>query len=410
MPRRSRRWQIELDQPRGWVDPLLRKLEDLSLPPPPYTKRHWVWDDRIFGFGLMITEKGKQSFVFQCRIGGKSKRLTFRGRDVADARKWAANLALKLESGTLAPTSPAPRSYDDKTLRRVVHEYVAFRGSGYRSRKEFERSLHNHVLPVLGERPYESITRRDLAALRDGIIAKVRQAAIAKATTPKKLAKAQDAGRHASHDALKNLNTIWTKYYRDHASDTFTWPKIRSPLEAEDRNGKGRLLSDREIAEIWHAMFHLAPNRAAYWRFLFYSGMRRTFAARIAREQVVGDVLHIPGSVTKPAYELPLSGPAAELLKANFEGPWAFAPLGPFATLKRELDGKLFQVAPWTIHHIRHTVRSLLSKVTTPDIAELCLGHALKGMRKVYDHHLYEPEKREAMEKLATLLHEIVSS
>jgi hypothetical protein len=33
---------------------------------------------------------------------------------------------------------------------------------------------------------------------------------------------------------------------------------------------------------------------------------------------------------------------------------------------------------------------------TTPDIAELCLGHALKGMRKVYDHHLYEPEKRAA--------------
>jgi integrase len=38
---------------------------------------------------------------------------------------------------------------------------------------------------------------------------------------------------------------------------------------------------------------------------------------------------------------------------------------------------------------------------TTPDIAELCLGHALKGMRKVYDHHLYEPEKRAAMEKLS---------
>jgi integrase len=53
-------------------------------------------------------------------------------------------------------------------------------------------------------------------------------------------------------------------------------------------------------------------------------------------------------------------------------------------------------------------VRSLLSKITTPDIAELCLGHALKGMRKVYDHHLYEPEKREAMERLASLLASIV--
>jgi hypothetical protein len=53
-------------------------------------------------------------------------------------------------------------------------------------------------------------------------------------------------------------------------------------------------------------------------------------------------------------------------------------------------------------------VRSLLSRVATPDIAELCLGHVLRGMRKVYDHHLYVPEKRAAMEALATLLASIV--
>jgi hypothetical protein len=36
---------------------------------------------------------------------------------------------------------------------------------------------------------------------------------------------------------------------------------------------------------------------------------------------------------------------------------------------------------------IRHTVRSLLSRVATPDIAELCVGHVLRGMRKVYEGH-----------------------
>jgi hypothetical protein len=53
-------------------------------------------------------------------------------------------------------------------------------------------------------------------------------------------------------------------------------------------------------------------------------------------------------------------------------------------------------------------VRSLLSRVATPDIAELCVGHVLRGMRKVYDHHLYVLEKRAAMEALATLLASIV--
>lgn len=42
--------------------------------------------------------------------------------------------------------------------------------------------------------------------------------------------------------------------------------------------------------------------------------------------------------------------------------------------------------------------------MTTPDIAELSVGHALRGMRKVYDHHLYVPEKQKAMEALAILL------
>jgi integrase len=114
--------------------------------------------------------------------------------------------------------------------------------------------------------------------------------------------------------------------------------------------------------------------------------------------------------VTKPPYDLPLSGPAAALFREYMpegEG-WAFQHLGPFDPLKKALDGQLAQVAPWTLHHIRHTVRSLLSKVTTPDIAELCLGHALRCMRRVYDHHLYEAEKRQAMERLAALLHEIV--
>jgi hypothetical protein len=56
----------------------------------------------------------------------------------------------------------------------------------------------------------------------------------------------------------------------------------------------------------------------------------------------------------------------------------------------------------------RHTVRSLLSRVTTPDIAELCVGHALKDIRKTYDHHLYEAEKMRAMEGLAAHIASIV--
>jgi hypothetical protein len=51
----------------------------------------------------------------------------------------------------------------------------------------------------------------------------------------------------------------------------------------------------------------------------------------------------------------------------------------------------------------------LLSRITTPDVARLCLGHALKGMDKTYDHHPYEKEKLAAMEGLAALVFDIVN-
>jgi integrase len=152
------------------------------------------------------------------------------------------------------------------------------------------------------------------------------------------------------------------------------------------RNGNGRLLSDIEIRSIWQATDKLPPNKRDYWRFLFLTGIRRTSAGRIAPGQLnERGILHIPGSQTKPEYDLPLSQAAATLLKSNFGGRWVFAPLGPFDMLKDALDGHLSQVAPWTIHHIRHTVRSLLGRAgVRPDIARLCVGHSQRGMDKTY--------------------------
>src|ERR1700730_197485 len=128
MPRRSRKWRLHMEQERGWTDPLLQKLEDLKLGPPPYAKRVWERDDRIFGFGVMLTERGKQSFIFERRINGQCKRFTFKGSDRALAVKWAANLELQLQAGTLVPPAPKQASYDEKTLRRAAHEVLASRG------------------------------------------------------------------------------------------------------------------------------------------------------------------------------------------------------------------------------------------------------------------------------------------
>jgi hypothetical protein len=44
-----------------------------------------------------------------------------------------------------------------------------------------------------------------------------------------------------------------------------------------------------------------------------------------------------------------------------------------------------------------------------PDIAEIVVGHKLQGVRGVYDRYAYQDERKEALEKLAGLLDQIIN-
>jgi len=66
-------------------------------------------------------------------------------------------------------------------------------------------------------------------------------------------------------------------------------------------------------------------------------------------------------------------------------------------------------VSGWTLHDLRRTARSLMSRAGVPsEHAERCLGHTIRGVEGVYDRHSYREEMRLAYERLATLLGQIV--
>jgi hypothetical protein len=44
-----------------------------------------------------------------------------------------------------------------------------------------------------------------------------------------------------------------------------------------------------------------------------------------------------------------------------------------------------------------------------PDISERVLGHVIAGVEGTYDRHSYADEKRDALEKLATMVERILS-
>jgi integrase len=115
---------------------------------------------------------------------------------------------------------------------------------------------------------------------------------------------------------------------------------------------------------------------------------------------------------TKLDHLIPLSASALALLPTD--GDWIFTttgnrPIGGFSNFKREFD-KLSGVTGYTLHDLRRSARSLMSRAGVPaDIAERCLGHVMGGVRGTYDRYEYRDEKAQAFEALATLIDRIVN-
>src|SRR5262249_57801236 len=84
-------------------------------------------------------------------------------------------------------------------------------------------------------------------------------------------------------------------------------------------------------------------------------------------------------------------------------------PISGFAPLKERFDREC-GVIGWRLHDLRRTARSLMSRAGIhPDHAERCLGHAITGVRGVYDRHAYRDAMLRAFESLAAPIDRVVN-
>src|SRR5262249_40780330 len=98
-----------------------------------------------------------------------------------------------------------------------------------------------------------------------------------------------------------------------------------------------------------------------------------------------------------------MRGPTPYVFSTNGKGP-----IQGYSSFKRPFD-KALPLPRWTLHDLRRTSRSLMSRAgVNADIAERCLGHVIGGIRGVYDRHEYHREKGLAFEALASQIDRIV--
>jgi integrase len=147
-------------------------------------------------------------------------------------------------------------------------------------------------------------------------------------------------------------------------------------------------------------------------RFLLLTAARRTEAFEMTWAELEGTEWTLPAARNKTKLDLvrPLSAAAMAVLaeRQKDADPFVFRK-GSLSAFKKEFD-QVCGVTGWTLHDLRRTARSLMSRTGVPsDHAERCLGHVIGGIRSVYDRHQYLAEMALAYEKLAMLIETIVN-
>jgi integrase len=365
-------------------------------------ERTIYWDRP--GFGLMVTSAGHRSFVVQYRSAGISHRMTINGGlSLKDARKEAAALLGKVAKGGNPLKEKRRAEAESKnTLRAIADEYFRREGKKLRSAALREATLERLVYPKLGSRQIDTIKRSEIVRLLDKI--------------------EDERGPVMADQVLAFVRKIMN--WHASRSDDFLSPIRRGMARTSSKGrARARILDDQELRAIWRASEDSTGPFGALVQFLLLTGARRSEAAAMERGEVVGGGEVVGADWTLPAARnkvkvdliRPLSPNAlAVLAKLPEAGKFVFTtdgyrPLGGFSKFKREFD-KLSGVTDWTLHDLRRTARSLMSRAgVNSDHAERCLGHVIPGVRGTYDRHEYRAEKQRAYEALAAQIERIVN-
>lgn len=389
---------------------LLKGFERAVATAKPASKRQVIFDKETTGLVLVVTPKGKKSFSIVAR-DPEGKQVWKRIGDpaqmtVAKARAEAADAVSRVKAGEAAVLPPEPPEAAPETFRQVAERFIARwvdkggkkqDGVALRSKREIERHFRTYIYPRWGMNPFASIRRGAVTELLDQLV-----------------------DNHGPVQADRVLATLaklfnWYRQYDEHYVSPIIPEMKRSGSHVS--RARTRILSDDEIRTIWAACGK-AGTFGAFVRVALLTGQRRAKVATMRWQDVEGDVwtMAVEAREKVNAGTLKLPKLALEVIQAqpHIEGnPFVFAGRGKkgfnsFSDGKEDLHAKA-PIAPWVIHDLRRTARSLMARAGVQrEIAERALGHVIAGVEGVYDRHSYLDEKGAALAALASLLERIL--
>jgi integrase len=356
-----------------------------------------ISDNEVVGFRARRWQSGHVTYDLRYRSPDGSRGsmpIGKHGNITADqARNLAKKYALEVANGKdPSKDRKAARAVAGNTVATVWDSYAKRELSKKRSGKEQMAAFDRLVRPQIGDRPIYEIKRSHITKLFDGI--------------------ADTNGKVMSDRMLAYLGTCFR--WQQVRDDDFISPivaKMARTTEKELR--RSRVLTDDEIRRLWSATAE--GTFGSLIRFLLLTGARRSEAAEMPWSELRETVWHLPAArnKTKVDFARPLSADAMAILKP-FERSNDFVftvngdPITSFSDRKANLN-EAAGITSWRIHDLRRTARSLMSRAkVSREHAEIALGHVQPTIVETYDQYEYDDEKREAFEKLAALVRDIV--
>ena len=428
--------------------------------------------DGVRGLVIRVTDKGHKSFVLIARYPGKVSQgektagKTYPERralgsypemSLAEAREkaraWRALIAKGLdpseeESRQRAAAAEHERTASAKTFGAAVERYLERRIVGkVKSQKQGKFVADTLRREFVNDFPRGKAVRSGLGSLP---LTEIKWLHI-----KERLDDAHDRGKPYAARHLLAIVRTFLNWAVDEGTYGIEYNVSLRKKARVPQPRRTRTLSDDELRALWTASGQLGTFGLII-RFLCLTLQRRSDVAQLQWREI--DAMPTPADdepatfdpnshrrvFTIPAHKFKMKEPVAvylsdralaildELPKGK-SADYAFSavrggarPFNGFSFNKKKLDALMLAhlkeaaaakgedpesviLAPWKIHDIRRVGRSALSKLRVrPEVAEAVIGHAKRGIERVYDRYDLWDEKVAAMTAWSNYVAKIV--
>lgn len=378
---------------------------------PPTTARVAEYFDASFpGFALRVTSKGRKSFIYMTRVQGQlqrfglidpdTKRETFPDLSLKRAREVARVLRDQIATGgnprAAHAAAQAKQAEDDShTFAALCERYLDGWAKPRKRTWKADAQIIRTELTSLADRPVLTITRADVRALLDAVVAR--------------------GGRTWADRILACLRKILN--YGIDLEWVAVNPCARIKNQRSSRHRRTRLLSKPEIVQFWQYLdqppvdaeasrVRLWPLLAAWLRLRLVLAQRGEDVLRMRWAHLSEPGVWIqPGDQTKNGepHAVPLPALALGILDTVRAVPRLFRGEDfVFAGIRSRRDRHNvcagLGLVNFEYRDLRRTAATHIAASSGRFIVKRVLNHLDAEVTGVYDLYAYLPEKRAALE------------